>query len=459
MDLGSSTNDSPACKPYMQAQKSRTAGEAGWHVSRYNLVAALPSSDDMVIANLFEGTCASYSLIEQYLLSTLEELDEHHPIISLFARRGVIANFDEQAALLAMQRASCADTHGIGLTICPTMRCNFDCPYCFEDHARTSMSPKVQDDVVALVARMLAASNMRNVTVCWFGGEPLLALDVIESLSSRIIALVHEHGGRYRASIYTNGYLLAQDAVDTLARCGVNSCQVTIDGMGATHDATRHLVGGGPTFERIVSNLRSARFPFRVHIRHNVHENNRSDMVALKTFIQDIAEESGNDLVYYPAPVNASDVADRRGCQVCLLCDSATSDVSMLMEAGRFGGARGRYCGAQALWCVCIDDAGNLYKCWETVDKKDLSFGNARDWDPARPFVTASRPDVLTGYLNTTGAELDGECQDCVWLPFCVGGCPHRRLYESRACLPFKDEPERFVLTLYRRLEAIRRSA
>ena len=74
----------------------------------------------------------------------------------------------------------------VRLTICPTMGCNFDCPYCFEGHRPGVMSAEVQDDVVALAGRMLEASEARALLVTWFGGEPLLAPGVIESLSGRL---------------------------------------------------------------------------------------------------------------------------------------------------------------------------------------------------------------------------------------------------------------------------------
>ena len=286
----------------MQEEQSRTAGEAGWHVSRYNLSAPLPDSKNVAIANLFKGNCAEYTPIELYLLSVLEELDEHHPIIERFAKRGSIVNFDERAALETMGRAACARTHGIGLTICPTMGCNFDCPYCFEDHFPRKMSQEVQDDIIGLATRMLDASMATNIHVTWFGGEPLLAPKIIESLSERLMALAEERGGEYSASIITNGYLLTQDIVDMLDRCKVSNAQVTIDGLGATHDATRYLRGGGPTFERITGNLRNLKIPFNVNIRHNVHEGNRAEKDDLKAFIEQLSEESGNELRYYPAP-------------------------------------------------------------------------------------------------------------------------------------------------------------
>ena len=205
-----------------QETPSRTAGEAGWHASRYNVMAQVPGTKKVAIANLFKGNCAEYTPIEMYLLSVVEELDENHPVIERFARRGVIANFDERAAVEFMGRAACASPYAIGLTICPTMGCNFNCPYCFEDHFARKMSASVQDDVVALAGRMLDALRTKDVHVTWFGGEPLLAPDVIESLSGRLMALAEERGGRYEASIVTNGYLLTQDIADMLGRLKVN---------------------------------------------------------------------------------------------------------------------------------------------------------------------------------------------------------------------------------------------
>ena len=433
-------------------ETTRTAGEAGWHVSRYNLTAKIPNTKMVAIANLYKGSCAEYTPIECYLLSVLDELDEHHPIIERFAKRGIICNFDERAALEVMGRAACAGVHGVSLTICPTMGCNFDCPYCFEDHHPKKMSAEVQGDVVALAERMLDAAGKEKLSVTWFGGEPLLAPEIIESLSERLMALMDERGGTYSASIITNGYLLTQDIIDMLARCCVKSAQVTIDGIGPTHDATRRLAGGGPTFQRIVSNLRDNKIPFKVGIRHNVHEGNRSEVEPLKEFIDQLSEESGNTLRYYPAPVSDSETADERGEQVGLLCGTNESEIGIRQEAQRFSVGRGHYCGAQNIWVVGIDESGNLQKCWEAVDKPQISFGTAHDWDPQKPLETASNPDNLTMYLNTAGPVPDEECRECVWLPMCVGGCPHKRLFSERHCVPFRDDAEKYVLALHARI-------
>lgn len=106
------------------------------------------------------------------------------------------------------------------------------------------MTPEVQDDVVAFAARMLDAANAKELTITWFGGEPLMATDVIEALSPRLIEVAEERGCKYEAWIFTNGHLLSQSVVDLLLRCRVTYVHIPLDGVGATNDATRRLVGG-----------------------------------------------------------------------------------------------------------------------------------------------------------------------------------------------------------------------
>ena len=236
----------------------KTAFEAGWHVSRYNLFAPIPGTKNVAIANLFKGTCGVYSPLDLFLLGEIETLDEEHPILNRFRERGIIVNFDERASLDALGRIGCS-VGGVSLTICPTMGCNFDCPYCFENHKAGKMTEKTQNDVANLAERMLDASQNKVMFVTWFGGEPLLAPDVIENLSKRLMALCEKKGAEYSASIVTNGYLLTQENADILTRCGVKISQITLDGVGEAHDKTRHLAGGGATFERITENLRNVK--------------------------------------------------------------------------------------------------------------------------------------------------------------------------------------------------------
>ena len=379
------------------------------------------------MANLFRGTCGAYTPIELYLLDALDSLDEDHPILNRFRDRGLIVNFDERAALASLARLACG-APDVALTICPTMGCNFDCPYCFENHRPGRMSPETQENIVALAGRLLKAAGGKALRVAWFGGEPLMMPDIIEKLSGRLMALAAAQGATYSASIITNGYLLTQDVADMLERCRVQHAQITLDGIGPAHDKTRHLAGGGPTFEHIVKNLRTLRLPFSVSLRHNIYAGNRSQVTPLAKLAEQLAAQSGNRIACHTAIVHESNAATARNAQVRLLCGEEADELELSSQADGFHTGSGIYCGAQRLYAVGVDDKGRLYKCWEDVDKPERSFGAAQRWDPADPIATADTPDLLIRYLNTALPTDDPECQDCPFLPQCAGGCPNRRL-------------------------------
>lgn len=430
--------------------ETSTAAEAGWHLSRYNLSAKDPEDDQTIVLNLLKGSCTKLSLTDMLALSSLKSLKEDNPALKRLAKLGIIVNFDEYAVVESLARGACAYPMGVSITICPTMGCNFDCPYCFENHRAGKMSEAVQDEVLGLAERMLDASGAKRLSITWFGGEPLLAPDVIETLSERLMALAERKGAAYYAEIITNGYLLDQKNADLLERVKVIWIQITLDGIGAAHDATRRLAGGGPTFSRITDNLRNVKISGRVTIRHNVHEENYKEVEKLRSFVEELSRESGNDLHYYPAVCFVSDAASERENQVGVLYGAEKSDIGLLRDTGRFGPGKGHYCGFNSLWLVTVDEQGNLMKCWEDADKPERSFGSAAVWDPKNPIFSADRPDNLTAYLNTAGALDDAECRDCVWLPACRGGCPNKRLFEKKTCVPYKNDPEAYVLAVYR---------
>ena len=429
--------------------KTITVAEAGYHVSDYLISAKIPDENLFAVVSLYKGSCAALRFSDILILSAPDRLPTDSTVFQRFVKLGFIVNFDERAALETMARGACAFPSMVSLTICPTIGCNFDCPYCFENHKSGKMSPAVHEDIAALAERMLNVSGAKTLSVTWFGGEPLLVPDVIESLSEKLISLAEKKGVKYAAEIITNGYLLDRKNADMLDRVKVSHYQITLDGIGAVHDATRHLASGGPTVERITGNLRSVKIRGRVDIRHNVHAGNMSEIEKLRALIAEIAKESGNDLNYYPSPVEDSPAAENRGKQVDLLCGSDEGEIGLMQQISDLSPARGHFCGANNLWCLGVDDQGRLNKCWEDSDKPEHSFGTAAKWDPGDPLNTADHPDLLTGYLNTSGVLDDPECRKCVWLPVCRGGCPHHRLFQQRECLSFKADPEAFALKVY----------
>ncbi len=429
----------------------RTAGQAGWHISKYNIYTRIPDSQKFVVLNLIRGICEAYSFVELCLLNEAESLPENHPILERFAKSGFIANYDELEALKAMRRLASRGSNHVSFTICPTMNCNFACPYCFERHRAGIMTEQVQADIAALAEKMIDASSAKALHVTWFGGEPLLGMNVITALTEKLRAIAEKRNAKYSATIITNGYLLTQEIVDTLAQCDVKSAQITLDGIGEAHDQTRHLAGGGSTFERITENLRTLRIPFRVGIRHNIHKGNADQIPALRALIEKLAEESGNQLKYYPAPVSNNSVFSENGSNLSLLCayDDENVEIGMARDIDNFN-IKMNFCGANVFSYVGIDEQGRLYKCWEDVGNPEYSFGRVSEWDPINPVFTADIPDNLISYINASVPSEDEECLKCMFFPVCAGGCAVQKVrYGHRQCVAYKNTPEKYALALY----------
>lgn len=158
----------------------------------------------------------------------------------------------------------------LSLTIAPTMACNFRCIYCFEKghYGNSLMDGETQIALMNFIKSHL--DGVKNINVTWFGGEPLLGMSVIESLSEQIIALCEEKELQYQAGIITNGYLLTPENAEKLKKYNVRYAQVTVDGPKEIHNERRPTVNGQGTYDVIMNNLKSICGILHVHLRINV---------------------------------------------------------------------------------------------------------------------------------------------------------------------------------------------
>ena len=164
------------------------------------------------------------------------------------------AEADELQHMRKIYTARRFSRDSLGLTIAPTLDCNFACPYCYEDKRPGKMSEEVANRLVDYVERMLPGRS--SLRVMWYGGEPLMCKDIVESLTERFLRVATDCDATFRASMTTNGYLLTPNVVDRLSRFPVwEKIQITLDGTAAYHDRKRPLKSGRQTFRTVYDNL------------------------------------------------------------------------------------------------------------------------------------------------------------------------------------------------------------
>lgn len=64
-----------------ETQVCRTAAEAGWHVSRYNIKAPIPGSEKTAIYHTYKRSCDEYTPDELSIMSNLDQIAEGDPLI------------------------------------------------------------------------------------------------------------------------------------------------------------------------------------------------------------------------------------------------------------------------------------------------------------------------------------------------------------------------------------------
>ena len=138
------------------------------------------------------------------------------------------------------------------LVILPTLGCNLSCSYCYE--GENVQNKKMSADVVEELKKYISRKYSNGpVAVHWYGGEPLLAFDIIEEIS----LYMQSHNIDYHASIVSNAVLLSRSIIEKLENLKITEIQITLDGWGETHDRKRKFRNGRGSFEVIFKNLQS----------------------------------------------------------------------------------------------------------------------------------------------------------------------------------------------------------
>lgn len=193
-----------------------------------------------------------------------------------------------------LELAECLTNSMLHLIVLPTEACNFRCVYCYESFRLKRMDPGVVDGLKRLIERR--APGLERLDVSWFGGEPLLALDVIEEVmihADEVRAMYPDL--QVAADITTNGYLLSAATASRLFDLGVRRFQISLDGPRDHHDRTRVRPGGRGTFDRIWENLcELKRNPgqFRITLRLHI---DRDNVAVMPDFLRQVAGEFSED--------------------------------------------------------------------------------------------------------------------------------------------------------------------
>ena len=413
--------------------------------SKFNHICKLPNSDEYLLFNFMTGSMLKLNQETNNKMKDIKLLNKDE--ITMLKENGfLIEDFDEIDYLKFGNKLNCADEELLSILIAPTMECNFNCPYCFEHHGKGFMTEEIQNEIITFIENSLKTHNHKNLFVYWFGGEPLLAIDIIAKMSQKIIELTKKYDIKYSSAMSTNGYLLTEKNINILEKCKLNRIQVTLDGMKEKNDKTRILKNGEGSFDVIVDNLKKLKTNITIHIRTNLNRENEVEFKELNNLVNEIKKENNIDISLYGAHMSVYDF-NNENVDALELSIKEYSDIlkqNNMIGANKHQNCRFAFCDAARLYSFCFDEKGNMYKCWNDIGNLQFKYDNV---------VEANKKGA--NFLNKNALDLlsksfPEECVNCKVLPVCMGGCIKKRVIENRkSCSPIKYNLDDYVYKRY----------
>lgn len=400
-------------------------------LSRYNF---LRQFDNATI--FFNAATCALAVVDENFLRAVDDVknnsfDEKNfdaQLIADMKNSGCLVDddVDELERLEFYRNVSKYDATNFGLTIAPTLDCNFRCKYCFETHPKGKMSAETQAALVAFVESRLARA--KNFSVTWYGGEPLLAKEIIWSLSEKFLELSEKLSVEYEAFIITNASLLDDADVELFKRYKINGAQITIDGVKEVHDSRRRSVTGESTFDKLVDRVNLLLDSgLTVIVRINIDKDNIArvdellDTLAARINLRENLKIGFGQVAAYNEVCKSIESDCYNNAQ---FADVMIPLYAKVLERGFtvnkmavYPSPRVNFCCADYANSFVVDNRGELYRCWNHVGNLKMSSGNVNDGEN----LTLERNYLSWIQWNPIRHP---KCRECACLPICIGGCP-----------------------------------
>ena len=206
--------------------------------------------------NLFdedERLRATDSLEAEY---TREELEDTWNQFQSFYNDGFLQ--PNQKIYDSYEKSSADTLKGQCLWLNISHNCNLRCVYCFGDGGsyggqQMLMDQKIAKQCIDLWLNKITRSQMLH-EVSFFGGEPLMNIDVLEFCVNYINEKTNPMGVNVRYNLTTNGTIL-NDRIIKLFKDNNFKVSISIDGIERMHNSNRPYVSGKGSFDDIVQNI------------------------------------------------------------------------------------------------------------------------------------------------------------------------------------------------------------
>lgn len=330
--------------------------------------------------------------------ATIDEMDK-------FLTESVLSNYNPKTDIMS-------------LVIAPTMSCNYRCSYCFEANRGNLCNSFMTDDIIDDIIKFLnnqykIFSRTKTLQIKWFGGEPLLHIDMIEKIVKRIkMDFANENGIRLKQMIITNGKLLTLDVAKRLEALNIKKAQITIDGMPTTYAKMKGCQESD--FYTVVENIKNCQDFLNPYIRVNIADYNKNEIKELIDYLDDNGVKVYVGFQYVRQYTDeytdktAVDTSSYLQIREELAAYIKKEKKNITTNIAPLNGCYGCEANRVAHWCIAPD--GGLYRCEHVLAEETYKVGTLKEG--------LYKESLGSIWMNPL---IEKKCTTCGMLPVCVG--------------------------------------
>lgn len=314
--------------------------------------------------------------------------------------------------------------------------CNMRCSYCFAIAGTYGKAAKKMSRETAFQAvdfLLKHSGESQEVTLTFFGGEPLLNFDLIQATVKYAKEEAQKIGKGVDFSLTTNGTLLTEDKIRFFSenRIGVT---VSLDGPPEVHDKNRRLRGGQGSYRAVLPKVlalirghRTRPVGARATLTRDIPDLRRCLFHLLDLGFHEVgfSPVTSSDPNHYLSEADLDSLLNQFRELAFLFRDRALegrflgfSNISNLVMELHAGEVKRYPCGA-GLGLLGVSANGDLFLCHRLVENEEAFLGSLEKG------IDPEKRGLLLKELHL-GKKAD--CHRCWVRHLCAGGCYHEAL-------------------------------
>ena len=373
------------------------------------------------------------SLAEKYSSTGVssEEIAECYDEITWLKDEGKLFSPDTFSSIATSLKDK---TSGVVKALCLHVAhtCNLNCSYCFASQGKYSGERAIMSEEVGKRALDFLIENSgtrHNLEVDFFGGEPLMNLDVVKNLVAYAREREKECGKNFRFTLTTNGVLIDDDLID-FANREMSNVVLSLDGRKEIHDRFRVDYAGKGSFDKIVpkfQKLVEARGGKDYYMRGTFTHANPDFVNDIRTML----DLGFNELSMEPVVCAPNDPSALTDEDLEIVMKQYEELASLMLERRKAGKPFTFYhymidlsggpcifkrvsgCGSGTEY-MAVTPWGDLYPCHQFVGDEEFKLGDI--------YNGVTNTD-LQGEFKKCNVYAHPECSDCWAKLYCSGGC------------------------------------